>query len=267
MWFVIHILAEQYKSRSLIWSLSVYETKISFNRYRFGMVWLVLTPLFNVATYWVVFGLGIRNGAPVDDVPFLAWMLCGLIPWNFLSSGIVGSSNSINKRLKTVVKMNFPISTLPIVSIVTEVITFLVMLLILIVILLFNGIFPTVYWVQIIYYLFASICLLFSIGLLFSSIIIVFRDFQQILMSALKMLFYLTPILWETSTLPIQFVFLLKLNPLYYLVEGFRNSFVGQEWFFEDLAYTIYFWAFTCLLLIIGSYMHTRLKSKFVDYA
>jgi teichoic acid transport system permease protein len=74
------------------------------------------------------------------------------------------------------------------------------------------------------------------------------------------------PILWDMEKLPEIFVKILKLNPLYYLIDGLRNTFLAKEWFFDDWIYMSYFWITTLLLIYIGSLLHIRFRKQFVDY-
>jgi teichoic acid transport system permease protein len=77
---------------------------------------------------------------------------------------------------------------------------------------------------------------------------------------------YLLPVLWDTSKLPHLFQTILKLNPLYYILEGFRYTLLEHVWFYEDWIYTLYFWSITLLILLIGSFIHIKFRDKFIDY-
>ncbi|MBM6848667.1 ABC transporter permease, partial [Bacillus licheniformis] len=96
------------------------------------------------------------------------------------------------------------------------------------------------------------------------------RDYQFLLQSVTRLLFFLLPIFWDISTQlgdkhP-ALLNVIKLNPLFYIIDGFRNSFFDGSWFFEDITYTLYFWAFTLLLLTVGSVLHMKFRDRFVDF-
>ena len=74
--------------------------------------------------------------------------------------------------------------------------------------------------------------------------------------------------IWDINNknLPIPLVKLLKLNPFYYIIEGFRDSFLSRSWFWEKTTYGLIFWLTTLILLILGSHLHMKFRARFVDY-
>ncbi|MCS0790784.1 ABC transporter permease [Cytobacillus firmus] len=263
---IFQIFKEQLLNINLICRLAFYDIKGKYLLHYLGVFWQFLNPAVQILIYWLVFGLGIRGGEPIGDVPFFVWLVCGLIPWFFINPSITQGANSVYSRLSLVSKMKFPVSILPAVTIVSNSFTFIIMLIVLLIILIMNGIYPSIYYVQIIYYLFCLYIFLYSFSLLFSTFSTIIRDIHSLLQTMMKMLFYLTPILWDTGRLPEYAQNILKLNPIYYLIEGFRNTLLFKIWFFEDLAYTFYFWSFTLFILFFGATIHLKFRKRFVDY-
>ncbi len=266
MGFVIKIIMEQLTNIHLILRIATYEMKSSHQMHYLGFLWQIVNPTIQIIAYWFVFGMGIRGGKPVGDVPFFVWLIIGLIPWFFISPSITQGSNSVFAKINLVSKMKFPISVLPTITIVKNTIEFFYMSLFLIVILIINDINPGIYLLQIPYYIIALFIFLFSATLLFSTISVIIRDFDPLLNSIMRMLFFVTPILWVPSNLPSHILNFLKLNPFYYLIEGFRNTLLNGVWFFDEMGLTIYFWSITLLLLFLGAFMHYKFRKKFVDY-
>ncbi|WP_226618607.1 ABC transporter permease [Cytobacillus firmus] len=260
------ILKEQLANIYLIFTLARYDIKGKYQLHYLGAAWQYLSPALQILIYWFVFGIGIRGGQPVDGVPFIIWLLVGLIPWFFISPSIIQGANSVFTRISLVSKMKFPVSVLPSVTIVSNTFNFIVMLLILGILLVIYGINPGVYILQLPYYLISLFFFLFSITLLFSTISTIVRDFQLVLQSLTRMMLYLTPILWDMSRLPVSLVKILMLNPIFYLIEGFRKTFLGQGWFFNDLIYMSYFWITCILILYIGALVHMKFRKQFMDY-
>lgn len=231
-----------------------------------GILWSFLTPLLQILVFWLVFGMGIRSGSPVGDTPFFVWLIIGLVPWFFISPAIMQGSNSIFANISLVSRMKFPVSILPSISIVKNGIIFTIMLNILAVILLIHGTDSGAYLLQLPYYLIALFAFLYSVTLLLSTLATVVRDVQMILQAAMRMLFFLTPIFWDPSNLSETFDTTLQINPLYYLINGFRDTFLGYGWFYENMSYTIYFWVITLFIFHLGTGLHNKFKDKFVDY-
>jgi teichoic acid transport system permease protein len=263
---ILHLIREQIENLNLIYRLAIYEIKGKYQSHYLGVLWQFINPVIQISIYWFIFGMGIRGGAPVNGVPFFIWMLLGLIPWFFISPTIIQGSNSVYSKVNLVSKMKFPVSVLPSIVIVGNSFSFILMLLALMLILFIYGINPGLYFLQLPYYLICLYVFLYSITLLFSTISTIIRDFQVMLQSLMRMLMYFSPILWKTDKLPEIFQTILKLNPLYYIIEGFRKSFLGNGWFYQDLAYMTYFWSLTFLVLLLGSFAHLKFRRHFVDY-
>ncbi len=266
MKFVNQVLKEQIENILLIFNLAKYENKSKYQMHYLGILWQFLMPLVQIGVYWFIFGVGIRSREPVGDIPFLVWLIAGLIPWFFINSSTLQGSNSVYAKINMVSKMKFPISVLPSISIMGNFFNFIIMLAFAQVVIVFNGVLPTIQTIQLIYYIIATLALVFSLSLLFSTLSTLVRDFQNILQSAMRLLFFLTPILWDPSRLPELYHNILKLNPFYYLVSGFRESILGEGWFFENITYGIYFWVLVCTLLLAGSYLHIKFRNRFIDY-
>lgn len=191
---LVRIVKEQVTSFPLILRLASYETKSQYQMNYLGVLWQFLNPLIQMLAYWFVFGMGIRNSQPVitgvGEVPFIVWMLAGLIPWFFISPTILDGSNSVFKRINMVAKMNFPISSLPSVVIASNLFSYFVMMGIYVIVLLASGVYPSLHWIQYIYYLICMIVFMFSFSLFNSTISVLVRDYQFLLQAVTRLLFF-----------------------------------------------------------------------------
>lgn len=263
---ILTLAKEQILHLNLIIRLSIYETKAQYRMHYLGVIWQLLNPLVYISVYWFVFGLGIRGGSPVGETPFFIWLITALIPWLFISPTVNQASNSIYSKVAMVSKMNFPVSVLPTIKMLSNSFSFFILLAITVCITGIYDSFSGVFLVQLPYYLLCMFILIYAITILTSSLATIMRDVQNIVQAIMRMMFFLLPIVWNVEELPDSIVTILKLNPFYYLIEGFRHTLVGGKWFFEDITYTIYFWILTMLILLIGSTIHLKFRNKFVDY-
>src|SRR5690606_11895541 len=95
----------------------------------------------------------------------------------------------------------------------------------------------------------------------------IIRDIHMLLNATLRMLLYLSPILWQMTILADPLPKIMKLNPLYYLIEGYRSALFGINWYFiEHWQYTLYFWLVVLLLFWFGSMLHVKFRRHFIDY-
>ncbi len=115
----------------------------------------------------------------------------------FISPTILDGSNSVFKRIKMVAKMNFPISSLPSVAIASNLFSYAIMMVIYIIALLASGIYPSLHWLQYIYYFVCLMAFLFSFSLFNSTISVLIRDYQFLLQAVTRLLFFLSPIFWD----------------------------------------------------------------------
>ncbi|MDC3411821.1 ABC transporter permease [Aquibacillus sp. 3ASR75-11] len=264
VWQVLH---EQISHWHLIVRMSIFETRGIYQVHYLGTLWQFINPAIQVGIYWFVFGFGIRGGQPVGDVPFFLWLLMGIIPWFFISPTMIQGSNSIYQKVSMVSKMNFPVSVLPSIKIVSNSFQFIILMVLLFIILLAYGIEPTIYLLQLPYYLLSMYVFLFAFTLLSSTVSTLVRDYQMFLQSMMRMLLYVSPILWDPRSIPIEiFVNIVKLNPFYYIIEGIRSSLLGTGWFFDEPVFLLYFWSLTFTLLFLGAQLHMKFRKNFVDY-
>lgn len=262
---LVFVLKEHKENWYRIRRLAVYDFIAPLRDTYLGMIWIVLNPLLQISVYWIVFGMGIRNGRPVDGHPFLLWMLAGLIPWFYIGSAISGGALCIYNKSQMLTKMKFPSSIIPTYTTLTNLIEALPTMGILFVVYAFYGYKINVYSIQIIYYFFAVTVLIIGFSLLSSALVMAIRDINRIITTIVRFLFYLTPILWVPSNENKLVNLIMKLNPFTYIIDGFRESLLYNKWFFENIGGTIYFWCVTICLFILGITVHMKLRNKFAD--
>ena len=262
---LVFILKEHKENWYRIRRLAVYDFIAPLRDTYLGMIWIVLNPLLQISVYWVIFGMGIRNGRPVDGHPFIIWLLAGLVPWFYVSSAIGGGALCIYSKSQMLTKMKFPSSIIPTYTTLTKLIDNIPSFGILFIVYAFYGYKINLYSIQIIYYLFAVTVLIIGLSLLNSALVMAIRDINRIISTILRFLFYLTPILWVPQNPPFLLDLFFKLNPFTYIINGFRESLIYNKWFFENLNGTIYFWCFTMVVFMLGITVHMKLRNKFAD--
>lgn len=230
-----------------------------------GILWAFIHPTIYVAILWVVFQVGFKS-QPAGDVPFVLWMLCGIIPWFFFSECLNSATNSIMENAFLLKKVNFSVGMLPIVKILSALVLHGFFILIIFIMFQVYGRPITLHSLQVGYYLFCAIVLLLGLSWLTSSVIVFFRDMGQIVSMVVQFLFWMTPIFWSAKMLPPHYLNMVKLNPVYYIVEGYRESFIYHVWFWEGhYEMTAYFWAVTGVIFIFGAVVFRRLRPHFAD--
>ena len=257
---------EIYKNRRLVFSLAKNDFKTKYAGSYFGTVWAFIQPIVTICVYWFVFGLALRNGSD-KGVPFVLWLIAGLIPWFFFQEGLIGGTNALLEYNYLVKKVVFRIDILPMVKVVSAVFVHLFFILVALILYTAMGCYPTVYTIQVIYYTFCIFVLVLGITYMTSSVVVFFRDLTQVINIALQVGVWMTPIMWSMEDLGITGILasILKLNPMFYIVQGYRDAFIYKIWFWQRPGMTLYFWAFTLVFWLIGTRLFRKLKIHFAD--
>lgn len=258
------LIREIYEDRRLLIDLSAKDMQRRFSGTYFGLLWGILQPLMTIIVYWAVFQFGFRSG-DVGEVPYVLWFISGIVIWLYISEAFTFASNSFLEYNYLIQKVKFNVNILPLVKILSSFYIHLFFLIIVMVICACFGYHPTLRFLQILYYMAASIILVFAMSILSSSIMVFFRDLNQIISIILLMGMWGTPIAWNMDMFSSDIQRILKLNPFYYLVEGYRDSILGRKWFWERPVLGAYFWVLTFVILIAGIHIYTRLKPHFAD--
>lgn len=262
----INFFRHIYQNKYLIYELTKRDFKQKYAANIMGLAWAIIDPLAMMMIFWLIFGLGFRTGKNTG-VPFVAYLISGLTAYMFFQGTLSQATGSIKSYSFLLKKVNFRVSILPIVKILSELVLHLIVMAIVIIIIILNGVYPTIYWLQTAYYIFASSMLLLGLSWFTSSVNLFFPDISNIVGIILRFFFYLTPIFWDPSMFPEKYLLILKLNPMYYIVTGYRDSLLHARPFWEQWELTIYYWAVTGVALLVGIVVFSRLKPHFADVA
>lgn len=262
---MIAFFKDIYQNKRLIFNLAWADFKARYAGSFLGIFWAFINPLVTIAVYWFVFDVGLKAGATDGGYPFIIYLLTGIIAWFFLSDTIVNATNAFREYSYLVKKVVFNIRILPTVKLLANMFTHLFFIAVTTIICALYGYLPTLHWIQIIYYLFALVMFLTGATWITSSIQPFVPDIVQFINVFLQVLMWGTPILYSPSVFPETIQFVLKLNPLYYIVQGYRNSFLSDGWIIYHWRMGIYFWVFTLAMLWLGSRLYNNLSQHFSD--
>lgn len=257
-----------YKNRRLILKLAKNDFKTRYAGSYLGTIWAFIQPIVTILVYWFVFSVGFRANTNSVGVPFVLYLVAGIVPWFFFQEALIGGTNSLLEYNYLVKKVVFNISVLPVVKIIAALFVHGFFVLFTIILYVLHGRFPDWYYLQIIYYSGCTVLLTLGICYMTCAVVIFFRDLSQIINIGLQVGIWLTPIMWVAEDALANHETLRKilmLNPMYYIVSGYRDAFVMKQWFWEQPGWTIYFWIFTCLMFIAGNWVFSRLRVHFAD--
>lgn len=257
-------ILDLWNSKYLLWNLTKKDLKQRYLGSYLGILWAFIQPTITVFIFWFVFQVGFKS-MPVDNFPFILWLVCGMFPWFFFSEAWISATEAISSNVFLVKKVVFRVDLLPVVQIMSALIINLFFTMMLFIMFLVYGYMPNIYNLQVIYYLFALVCLTFGLSLITSTLIIFLKDVGQLVNMVVQFGFWGTPIFWSFKMIPEQYQWILNFNPMYYIIEGYRNSFIYHEWFWNLGYMNYYFWFVTISIIFIGIFIFKKLRPHFAD--
>lgn len=264
----ISLPAELFQNRHLIWKLAKNDFKKRYAGSYMGALWAMAQPVVTVLMYYVVFDRIFHSSGPVAggrEVPFVLFLTGGLVPWFYFSEALNNGTNALLEYNYLVKKVVFKISILPIIKVIAATFIHAFFVGVLLIVAAAYGYYPSVYTLQLFYYSFCLFVFVLALSYTSCAVVVFFKDLSQIINIALQIGMWATPILWNMEEIHAGWVQILKLNPLVYIVNGYRSAIYEREWFFQDFFSTMYFWIVTVVLFGIGALVFKRLKVHFAD--
>jgi len=252
------------KHKRTIFALAKYDFRSRYLGSFLGFIWAFVNPLATISIFWFVFEVGFKS-KPVQDYPFILWLVTGMLPWFYFTEALSGATNSIIENSYLVKKVFFGVSSLPLVKILSNLNLHLFFIVFIFVTFFLYGYNPDLYTIQVVYYLFCMLVLLLGISWITSSLVVFIKDIGYIVNTFLQFGFWLTPIFWSINLIPAKYHKLIKLNPVYYITEGYRDTFIHKIWFWEHPYWTMYFWVVTLTIFIAGGTLFSKLRPHFAD--
>ena len=262
---VTGLAGELIQSRHLIWKLAKNDFKKRYAGSYLGAIWAMVQPVVTVALYYIVFDKIMNGASRTEEAPFVLFLTAGLVPWFFFSEALNAGTNALREYDYLVKKVVFKISILPIIKIIAATFIHAFFICVLLIVAALYGNWPTIYLLQIFYYSACLFLLVLAICYTTCSVVVFFKDLSQIISILLQIGMWATPILWDINNLPENWQKIIKLNPLTYIVSGYRDAVYNHRWFFQDFFSTVYFWMFTIVVFGIGTIIFKRLKVHFAD--
>lgn len=260
----VEVFKNVYRDKRLLMSLSEKDFQRRFSGTYFGAVWAVVQPLLTIIVYWVAFEYGFRSGTS-SGVPYVVWFVCGIVPWLYVQEAVTMASYSFIEYSYLIKKVKFNISILPLVKILSALVVHLAFMGITLIVAQIFHVYITLYVLQIVYYTLATVILVYGFSLITASIMVFFRDLNQIISVILLIGMWGTPIAWDLGMFDESVHVFFKLNPFYYIIEGYRDAVIGRCWFWQKPEDTLYFWVFTLVCVVAGCHIFTKLKPHFAD--
>ncbi len=220
-------LGEVWRARELLYFLAWRDVKVRYTQAVLGVAWAVLQPLLMMAVFTVF--LGRLAKVPSDGLPYPVFSLTGLLLWTFFANALGSSTMSLVSSANLVAKVWFPRLVLPIATMLAWVPDVAIASVLLFGLMLVYGIAPPLTALLLPVFVLAALVTAASVGIWLAALNVSYRDIRYAMPFIIQLWLFATPVAYPASLVPEKYRFLLGLNPMTGVVEGFRWSLLGQR--------------------------------------
>lgn len=264
---IVLCFKEHYKNFVLIWRLAISDLKKTYHGAALGWAWAVIKPVVTVFVYWFAIEIGLKSGKPISDMPYVLWLIAGIVPWFYMSESLNGGTECIRKYSYLVTKMKYPVFTIPTFTNLARFITNFILIIAAIVIFWCCGYPPTIYLIQLPFYMLLMFMLFNAWSLFAGMVSAIGKDFSNLVKSLTMAVFWLSGILWDMANVSQNklLTHFLMINPVTYISYGFRNCFIYHIWFFDQPKRLMYFVVWYVVTAAFSLWAYRKLRKEIPD--
>ncbi|HEV2335437.1 MAG TPA: ABC transporter permease [Stellaceae bacterium] len=248
----------------LAWRLAQLDLRRRYAHSLGGVAWYVLSPLLTIATYYVVFGIGLKVAMPSTG-PFFPFFISGMLPWLVFADAVTASTDVLTRNRDLISNAVFPLHLLPLSRLVSAFAAHLAVLTAVVILFCASGRAPGFHVIGVVYYMVGLGVLAAGFSFLLSAVNVVFSDTREILGFLLPLLFFTVPIIWPLDLVPAQWHWLINVNPMAYIVEGYRQALLYDHPISDNPLNAVAFWLIAGCIFVAGRGVFKRLQSELAE--
>jgi homopolymeric O-antigen transport system permease protein len=254
-------LVELWHYRELLFRLAWRDIAVRYKQTSIGVAWAILQPFATMVVFTLVFGR--FANFPSKGVPYPIFVYSALLPWTYFSSALAQSGSSLVSNKGLVTKVYFPRVLLPLAGVTVPIVDFLLAFSILVGMMFWFGVWPSAAIFLAPLFLFMAFVAALGVGLFLSAVHVRYRDVPYAIPFLLQIWLYLSGVVYAISSLPERWQWVLALNPMTAVINGFQWGVLGTE--APDLGKTMVSVGSTALFLVVGLWFFRRSEPKFAD--
>jgi lipopolysaccharide transport system permease protein len=253
-------LAELWRFRELLYLLTIRDIKVRYKQTLLGLTWVIIQPLTTMLIFTLVFNRFVRVDTRPMAYPLFA--LAGLLPWIFFSTAVTNSASSLVINSHLITKVYFPRMFIPAATIGTGLVDFAISFVLLIALAFYYG--TTWTWSVVLLPMFVLLMALFAlgVGLILGSWTVKYRDLRHALPFLIQIWMFASPVIYPASIVPEKWRWLLVINPIAVILEGFRDALTGQQFNWPQIGLAA---IMITTMLILALYIFRRAEDNFAD--
>lgn len=255
-------LRELWIYRGLLYFLTWRDVKVRYKQTFLGVAWAIIQPLFTMVIFTLFFGRLAGLDQRTGGIPYPLFAYAGLLPWTFFSNALTNSGNSLVGSANLITKVYFPRMIVPAAAVAAGLLDFGIGFLLLIPLMVYYKVPPT--WNLIMVPVLVMLITIFAVGVgtWLSALNVKYRDIRFALPFLIQLWMFVSPIIYPASILPERWRWLLHLNPLTGIIEGFKSALFEQPFNWISIAVST---TLTLLMLIYAAFSFSRVERSFAD--
>ena len=254
--------SELFEARELLYFLVWRDVAVRYKQTVLGVAWAVLQPFFSMVVFTIIFGNFAKM--PSDGHPYAVFVYAGLLPWMFFSTAVGGAAQSLVNQQSLLTKIYLPRVFVPTASIGGGLVDFGVSFLVFAGLMLFYGVTPGWGILALPLLVVLTVVAALGVGLTLAAVTVTYRDFRYVIPFMIQVWMYVSPVIYPVSIVPRQWQWLLAINPMAGIIDGFRSALLGAPWNLLALAISA---ASSIVLLTYGLFYFRKTERRFADIA
>jgi lipopolysaccharide transport system permease protein len=253
-------LRDLWAHRDLFYILAWRDIKVRYKQTVLGAAWAILQPLLSMIVFTVLFGK--LAGVPSEGEPYAIFSYAGLLSWNFFTNAVTNGSNSLITNTNLITKVYFPRLLVPAAALGAPLLDIGIASAMLLLMMPIYGVRFHTTLLMFIPLVTLTALTAVACGIWTAALNVKYRDIRYAMPFAMQLLMFLTPVIYPVSFLPARWRWVLRLNPLSGIIEGFRSAVFGHPFNWVGLALSA---VITLVLLAAAAYVFRRMEDEFAD--
>lgn len=253
-------VAELWRYRELLWILTERDIRVRYKQTVLGFLWAIIQPVMLMVVFSIFFGR--LAGMPADGLPYPIFVYAGLLPWTFFATSVSNASSSLVGSAALVSKVYFPRLVIPLASAGAALVDFAISAVVLLLMMLWLGVgwSPNLLMAPVL--VAGAIFIALGVGILLSALTVTYRDFRYVVPYTVQLWLFATPVVYPASLVPAEWRWLLFLNPMAGIIEGFRSAFLARPFDWPSIGISL---VVAMIVLAIGVAYFERVERRFAD--
>jgi lipopolysaccharide transport system permease protein len=248
--------------RELLYFLTWRDIKVRYKQTVLGALWAIIQPFMSMVVFTIFFGRLAGLDKKTGDIPYPIFVFAGLLPWNLFSQSLGRSSQSVVSSAHLITKVYFPRLIIPLSSVGTGLVDFAVAFAILAGMMIYYGVMPTLNVAMVLPLVFLTVVAALGVGMILSALNVAYRDVGYVVPFVVQLWMFATPVIYPLSIVPKRWQWVMSLNPLTGIIEGYRSAILGTAFDWANLGVSV---SAAVIAFLAGIVYFKRVERQFAD--